>query len=454
MSVDPTFPSGTGTWPIPVKGEIRHVPLPDAWSALFDLIRQDASREALSAWLDQHPWPYEDDEFVWFCFLAEGSEPLNLSVIGDFNEWNPEANPLVQVGRSPMYLTAAPARWVDRSTTQAYKFARLNQGHFDKMMDPMARYVTFNAPGEYRQRDKRFREFSVDDSHGASRAYRQPLSGLVLPPPIESSRIEQLRPDLIMTGIPLIPRPAYVYLPPGYDAQPDRAFPVVIMNDGQNIFDDPIGPFGGGCWELNRILDAEILGGRVEPLIVVGIANTIERRGEYTPAPAPDPPGLTGDGPMYLNLIVDRVLPTVRQRYRVLPGPEATSIGGSSLGGLIAFWGALQRPDVFGKAICMSPSFWFQSADGMTMFSYVDARGHQPVKIYLDNGTGGASRDGAPLTRLMRAWLIRRGWRLGVDAFHLEQVGAEHHEAAWRDRLPAMLRLMYPRVSGTEAMAS
>jgi len=69
-------------------------------------------------------------------------------------------------------------------------------------------------------------------------------------------------------------RSLVVYLPPGYDEQPHRRFPVLYLHDGQNLFDGSTSFIQGQDWHVGPSADAEIHAGRVEPLIIVGIYNT------------------------------------------------------------------------------------------------------------------------------------------------------------------------------------
>src|SRR5580658_3061228 len=75
-----------------------------------------------------------------------------------------------------------------------------------------------------------------------------------------------------------------VYLPPMYGEQPDRRFPVLYMQDGQNLFDPETSFTKGNYWHMGETADALTMAGEIEPLIIVGIYNTGKHRiDEYTP---------------------------------------------------------------------------------------------------------------------------------------------------------------------------
>ena len=79
-------------------------------------------------------------------------------------------------------------------------------------------------------------------------------------------------------------RDVTVYLPPGYEENADLSYPVLYMNDGQNLFDSETSLAKGRNWQVEKTPDAAIQSGEVEPLLIVGIANAGDRRlAEYTP---------------------------------------------------------------------------------------------------------------------------------------------------------------------------
>lgn len=79
-------------------------------------------------------------------------------------------------------------------------------------------------------------------------------------------------------------RAVSVYLPPQYLEQKERRFPVLYLQDGQNLFDGRTSYVAGKTWNANTTADKLTEAGEIEPLILVGIANTgLRRMAEYTP---------------------------------------------------------------------------------------------------------------------------------------------------------------------------
>lgn len=237
-------------------------------------------------------------------------------------------------------------------------------------------------------------------------------------------------------------RGLWIYLPPSYSEQPSRRFPVVYMHDGQNLF-DPAAAFGGVAWEADNAMNAGAADGTIREAIVVGVENTAARIDEYTPSVDR---GLMrgGRAPQYLTFFVDELMPLVNRELRTLTGPENTAIVGSSLGGLVSVWIGLRRADVFGAVGALSPSTWWDQR--MILDEVARASGPRARRIWVDSGDSGPSRDGLEDTRALAQALQTAGYREGEALRYVVQPGAMHNEAAWRSRLPDVLRfLLGPR---------
>ena len=113
-------------------------------------------------------------------------------------------------------------------------------------------------------------------------------------------------------------RDVIVYLPPGYDEQPERHYPVLYMQDGQNLFDGRTSYIPGRTWEMGDQADAAIEAGEVEPLVIVGIYNTGDRRlAEYTYERDWQMGG--GEADSYGQLLTRELMPWIAGQYRVKP---------------------------------------------------------------------------------------------------------------------------------------
>ncbi len=241
----------------------------------------------------------------------------------------------------------------------------------------------------------------------------------------------------------ILPDPAHrnilVYLPACYELECDRRFPVFYLHDGQNLFDGRTSYVAGRTWEAHSTADRLIAAGEIEPVILVGIANTgVRRMAEYTPTCDPHMGG--GEGRNYGRLLTDELKPFLDRTYRTRPRPQDTALGGSSLGGLISLFLGFENPGVFGKVAVLSPSIWWNHRSILGVVGQAEPRPRP--RIWLDMGTAEGARHVRD-TQLLARMLRRLGWRDDTLAYH-EYPGAIHDEAAWAARFDQVLRFLFP----------
>ncbi|MEB3195926.1 MAG: alpha/beta hydrolase-fold protein [Candidatus Sericytochromatia bacterium] len=228
-----------------------------------------------------------------------------------------------------------------------------------------------------------------------------------------------------------------LYLPPGYHDAPTRRYPVAYLFDGQNLFGDA-GSFAGG-WHLHHLLDARAAAGKLTP-IVVGIHHGGAHRTEDL-SPWRLGRGQEGRFEALLDWLLRELRPLIQSELRGLEGPGDTLIGGASLGGLAALYAQFKHPDVFGRALVMSPSLWVNRA-GMAQLAY-QARWTAEMRLYLD--AGGREMGGQALrdARRMAEQLVARGLEPGVQLMWRPDRRGAHNERNWARRLPKALRFLY-----------
>jgi predicted alpha/beta superfamily hydrolase len=261
------------------------------------------------------------------------------------------------------------------------------------------------------------------------------------------------RHSLPRTRSGVAPRRIDVWLPPGYETDADRRYPVLYMHDGQNLF-DPKTSYGGVDWGVDEAMTRLIAAGAVRPAIVVGIWNSPQRFAEYMPQKAVTrdqvstgvdafPPiardTLLGDA--YLRYLVEEVKPTIDREFRTRPGREDTFVMGSSMGALISLYAIAEYPQVFGGAAAVS-THW-PAGDGVVVDWFgahlPDPRTH---RLYFDHGTATLDAGYAPYQQRMDALLRTHGWQEGAHWTSHVYPGAEHNEQAWRSRVEVPLRFL------------
>ncbi len=223
-----------------------------------------------------------------------------------------------------------------------------------------------------------------------------------------------------------------IYLPPSYDENKAKRYPVLYMHDGQNLFDAKTAAYGKE-WEIDENVNRLIATGSMDEIIVVGIDNNADRIPEYTPCCDPKYGG--GKLDAYRAFIVDTVKPYIDKNYRTMPARENTAIMGSSLGGLASVAIAQHHPDVFSMAGGMSSSFWWNKEDAI---KHPAAKVN--VRFYIDAGT---VNDDLPATRKMRDAMLAQGYQLNGDLLYAEAPGAGHNEAFWAARVHTPLQWFF-----------
>lgn len=245
-------------------------------------------------------------------------------------------------------------------------------------------------------------------------------------------------------------RDILVHLPAGA-MDSGRRYPVIYMHDGQNLFDEATS--FAGEWQVDETLEA--LAPEGIEVIIVGIPNAGEERShEYTPYPGRWRTRPTGGGRAYLRWVVDVVKPAVDAAFPTSRERRETGIMGSSFGGLISLWAALEHADTFGLIGAMSPA---TPPGQRRIYRRLRRLTPLPERLYMDAGDREASD--APTEAKARRWseaFMRDARRLGdqltaaglvegADLRFVEDPDAIHHESAWARRLPDALRFLFGR---------
>lgn len=231
----------------------------------------------------------------------------------------------------------------------------------------------------------------------------------------------------------LAPRLIRIYLPRAYD--PERLHFGLYLFDGQNIFDDASSYSGG--WHVHKVVERMAKPRRQVP-VVIGIDHAgTERIRELSPFAIEGEPG---QARVLLDWITRRLMPALLAELNLIPGPFGALIGGSSMGGLAAFWAHFHYPQAFGGALAMSPSFWVAN---QAILADVAAQPNPMVsRLYLDGGRREARGRVVEAVQRMAEHLGERGY--GPDRLlWCAAARGTHCEASWRQRLPKALRFMY-----------
>lgn len=244
-----------------------------------------------------------------------------------------------------------------------------------------------------------------------------------------------------------------VWLPPGYRTRRHPRYPVLYLNDGQNLF-EPARAFGGVTWEVADTAASLIRRRRIAPLVIVGIDHGEQRRArEYLPVEDErNPDARDPMGREYARFVVREVLPFVARRFAVGTGAASTGFGGSSYGAVAALYAALVAPGVFGRLLLESPSLYV--GDGYLLRRARSAT-RWPSRIYLGVGTAETRRadwNDETVRNVQRLEATLRGAGLGPRRLQVVIAeGAAHSESAWAERLPGALEFLFSGASRASA---
>lgn len=249
----------------------------------------------------------------------------------------------------------------------------------------------------------------------------------------KAANVSILKKEFVITGLNDISHKVWLYLPPNYESSNDH-YPVIYMHDAQNLFDD-VTSFVGE-WGIDETLN-QLYKKTGKSFIVVGVENGGEKRiQEYTPWTHPKYGG--GKGAIYVDFLANQLKPYIDANYRTKPEANQTAIIGSSLGGLISFYGGLKYPNVFGNIGALSTSFWF--SDNVNNFAKENAN-QQNTKLYLLVG-GKEGESMVPDTENMSKLLLKDGFKKAHLKTKIVPEG-KHTESFWKAEFLEVITFLY-----------
>lgn len=236
-------------------------------------------------------------------------------------------------------------------------------------------------------------------------------------------------------------RDLVVYLPPGYDKNKTHRYPVLYMQDGQNIFDVATSFFAGRERHMDEEAQELISQGAIQPLIIVGVYSVgFDRINEYTPTRQANS-ARGGHADLYGRMLVEELKPFIDSQYRTLKDRSHTSLGGSSLGGLATLYLGLRYSKIFGKLAITSPAAYWDEGVIIRYVRSLPSRTRQRICLSVGTEEPGEFLDGA---RTLRQALIDKGWKSDVDLSYLEVDGVQHSPDGRAQRVTHLLKFLFP----------
>lgn len=338
-----------------------------------------------------------------------------IFVAGTFNGWNPGGSPMVADGLGNYVFTIA-----EGSGTVQYKFTRGSWAT-----------VEGNAAGQFLPN----RSFSFNGSP-------QTLQLSILSwedtgttnPGTAASNVHIMNNAFFMPQLNRSRR-IWIYLPPDYQTS-TKTYPVIYMQDGQNLFDNATS--FSGEWQvdetLNRLFEQGDYGA-----IVVGIDNGGGNRlNEYTPWVNAQHGG--GEGDKYMQFVAETLKPHIDNHYRTKPEAEHNALIGSSLGALISNYGGVKYASVFSKIGSFSPAYWIVSTE-FNNFIAATTENLSNMRIYFVAGTNESATMASEINKAKNS-LQNKGLKPENTLVKLDTYG-QHNESYWRGEFAAAYQWLF-----------
>ena len=340
-------------------------------------------------------------------------------VAGSFNGWNPASTPLVSDGNGNLIYT------VPEGTGSAeYKFTR---GSWPT--------VEGNATGSYLPN----RNFSFTGSPQTLNLTVQSWEDLGAGnPSTAASNVKVMSNAFFMPQLNRS-RKIWIYLPPDYQTS-TKTYPVIYMQDGQNLFDNATS--FSGEWQVDETLNTLFSQGDYGA-IVIGIDNGGSSRiNEYTPWNNAQYGG--GEGDLYMQFVAETLKPYVDANYRTKPAAEYNALIGSSLGALISNYGGVKYSGTFSKIGSFSPAYWIVASEfnNYITTSTADLSG---MRIYFVAGATESANMASDINTVKNN-LQTKGLSAANTMVKLDSYG-QHNENYWKGEFSAAYKWLFQNTS-------
>lgn len=272
-------------------------------------------------------------------------------------------------------------------------------------------------------------------------------------------------------------RPLYIYLPRGYEDHPELDYPVLYMQDGQNVFERYVEDSYVGSWRADEVADRQIQAGRMQECLIVGVSHGGEKRIEEYLAPyatirlhprrvaraaekSKSRKGwrsflsigkrkIYGRADRTFEYYQEQVAPFIAANYRARAGREHTALCGSSMGGLFSMYVAWEHQDFARNFAALSPSFSVtaEKSGRIPILEHLQKDPLPDIRLWLDSAaqnSPGVGDDDIQETLMARDILLERGMVDGENFSYLLDREGLHNEVSWGARLPQVFEFLFP----------
>lgn len=326
-----------------------------------------------------------------------------IYVAGNFNGWNPNSTPLIADGKGNHTIT-----FPEENGTIEYKFTRgsWDTAEGDASGKPMPnRHTTFTGKPQTVEAKIISWEKTTEKTRTAAKNVHLISDSFLIP---ELGRTRKI----------------WIYLPPDYESG-KKKYPVIYMQDGQNLFDESTS--FSGEWEIDETLN-QLFSEGDSGAIVVGIDNGGNHRiDEYTPWKNLEYGG--GEGDLYSDFLAKTLKPFIDKHYRTKRGKKHNALIGSSLGALISNYCGIKYHRIFSKIGSFSPAYWIVNEEFNHYIKNSDAN-LSKTRIYYVAGSS-ESKNMTKDLETVKNNLEKKGLKPENTLVKIDSYG-NHNENYWK----------------------
>jgi enterochelin esterase family protein len=232
-------------------------------------------------------------------------------------------------------------------------------------------------------------------------------------------------------------RRMYIYLPPGYDANPHMRYPVLYLQHGAGE-DETEWTHAG---RAQFILDNLIAQKKAVPMIVVMNNGFASKPGVVL---APGPATMTNRFGVFGDVLTTEAIPEVDANFRTIADREHRALAGLSMGGMQTFQIGTTHQDLFSYLGVFSGTPMAQAQ------AQVDAVAAQGKAFHLKMhllwfGVGTTESNFYTRTQEVRAQLDKAG----IPTGYYESPGTAHEFQTWRRCLHEFAPLLFQNAAST-----
>lgn len=338
-----------------------------------------------------------------------------LYASGSFNNWNPAGTPLVSDGAGNYTYTIPEGTGVAE-----FKFTRGSwatvEGNAEGKFLPNRKFTFTGSPQTLNLTILTWEDTGAGNP-GTAASNVQIMSNSFYMPQLDRNR------------------KIWIYLPPDYQTG-TKTYPVIYMQDGQNLFDNATA--FSGEWQVDETLNNLFAQGDYG-VIVVGIDNGgSERINEYTPWNNAQYGG--GDGDKYMQFVAETLKPYVDANYRTKPESEFNALIGSSLGALISTYGGIKYSGIFSKIGSFSPAYWIVSSQFNAYITNA-TENLSGMRIYFVAGQNESTSMAGDINTVKNN-LQNKGMTAANTMVKLDSYG-QHNENYWKGEFGAAYQWLF-----------